>query len=557
MRSNMPVTNVEYLLKDTETVVSKTDLHGNITYINQDFINISGFSEAELIGAPQNIVRHPDMPVEAFADFWHTLKAGKAWTGLVKNRCKNGDHYWVVANAAPIIENQQVVGYASIRTKPGRDQVQAAEAAYRAIKAGDKSLEVREGVAVKASAFQRFSLIKSLSLKMMLTLASGTMGAVFVGMGMLAWFATAGEGESYLNWLMAISAIGVPMAGVFGVLLYRSTVLPLERARFEIDHMSSGDLTGQIEAKGVAELARLMQSLRVLQINIKLLVGQIKEATEVVHTGANEIASGNLDLSSRTEQQAASLEETASSMEQLTSTVKQNAEHARHANQLVVATADIAANGGQIVGKVVETMASIKQSSKKIADIIGVIDGIAFQTNILALNAAVEAARAGEQGRGFAVVAAEVRNLAQRSAGAAKEIKILISDSVEQVDVGGKLVDETGESMDDILTSVQLVTEIMNGIAEASLEQSTGIEQVNQAIGQMDEVTQQNAALVEEAAAASESMQVQAAKLSQLVSGFKLVPGGRTGQIAARSAPVKSLPAQAKPRKVLAGRSAA
>jgi len=553
MRSNMLVTNVEYVLKDTQTIVSKTDLQGNITYINQDFINISGFSEAELIGAPQNIVRHPDMPVEAFADFWRTLKAGKAWTGLVKNRCKNGDHYWVVANAAPIIENQQVVGYASIRTKPGRDQVQAAEAAYRAIKAGDKSLEVREGVAVKVSAFQKFSLIKSLSLKMMLTLASGTMGAVFVGMGMMAWFATAGEGESYLNWLMAISAIGVPMAGVFGVLLYRSTALPMERARFEIDRMSSGDLTGQIEANGVAELAKLMQSLRVLQINIKLLVGQIKEATEVVNTGANEIASGNLDLSSRTEQQAASLEETASSMEELTSTVKQNAENARHANQLVVSTADIAAN----VGKVVETMASIKQSSKKIADIIGVIDGIAFQTNILALNAAVEAARAGEQGRGFAVVAAEVRNLAQRSAGAAKEIKILISDSVEQVDVGGKLVDEAGESMDDILTPVQLVTEIMNGIAEASLEQSTGIEQVNQAIGQMDEVTQQNAALVEEAAAASESMQVQAAKLSQLVSGFKLVPGGRTGQIAARSAPVKSLPAQAKPRKVLAGRSAA
>jgi len=497
------------------------------------------------------------MPVEAFADFWRTLKAGKAWTGLVKNRCKNGDHYWVVANAAPIIENQQVVGYASIRMKPGRDQVQAAEAAYRAIKAGDKSLEVREGVAVKASAFQRFSLVKNLSLKMMLTLASGTMGAVFVGMGMMAWLATAGEGESYLNWLMAISAIGVPLAGVFGVLLYRSTVLPLERTRFEIDRMSSGDLTGQIEANGVAELAKLMQSLRVLQINIKLLVGQIKEATEVVNTGANEIASGNLDLSSRTEQQAASLEETASSMEELTSTVKQNAEHARHANQLVVSTADIAANGGKVVGKVVETMASIKQSSRKISDIIGVIDGIAFQTNILALNAAVEAARAGEQGRGFAVVAAEVRNLAQRSAGAAKEIKALIEDSVGKVDSGGKLVDEAGKTMDEIVNSVKRVTDIMSEIAAASMEQSTGIEQVNQAVGQMDEVTQQNAALVEQAAAASESMQVQAVKLTQLVSSFKLVPGGQTGQISGRSTQVKSLPAPAKSRKVSAGRSAA
>ncbi|MHB1052941.1 MAG: methyl-accepting chemotaxis protein [Thiobacillus sp.] len=556
MRSNMPVTNVEYVLKDTETIVSKTDLHGNITYVNQDFISISGFSEAELIGAPQNIVRHPDMPVEAFADFWRTLKEGKAWTGLVKNRCKNGDHYWVVANAAPIIENQKVVGYASIRMKPDREQIQAADKAYRALKAGDQSIEIRDGHAVKRSLIS-FSAAQSLSLKSMLIMAAGSMAVMFIGMGLLAWFAETAENAFYINWLIAISTFGVPMAAIFGVLSYRSVVLPLERALSEIDRMSSGDLTGQIEANGLAELAQLMQSLRVLQINIKLLVGQIKEATEVVNTGANEIASGNLDLSSRTEQQAASLEETASSMEELTSTVKQNAEHARHANQLVVSTADIAANGGKVVGKVVETMASIKQSSRKIADIIGVIDGIAFQTNILALNAAVEAARAGEQGRGFAVVAAEVRNLAQRSAGAAKEIKILISDSVEQVDVGGKLVDETGESMDDILTSVQLVTEIMNGIAEASLEQSTGIEQVNQAIGQMDEVTQQNAALVEEAAAASESMQVQAVKLTQLVSSFKLVPGGQTGQMTGRSARVKSLPAPAKSRKVSAGRSAA
>jgi aerotaxis receptor len=556
MRSNLPITNVEYVLKDSETIVSKTDMHGNITYVNQDFVHISGFSEDELIGQPQNIVRHPDMPVEAFADFWSTLRSGKAWTGLVKNRCKNGDHYWVEANASPIIENHKVVGYASIRVKPSREQVQAAESAYRAIKAGDKTLEIREGSAVKRSMLLRFSLLKDFSLKTMLALAIGSVVALFVGMGTLAWLATTGNSAFYLNWLMAISAFCAPMALVFGALYYRSVVLPLACAELEIDRMSSGDLTGKIEARGIAELARLLQSLRILQINNKWLIGQIKEATDLVNAGVTEIASGNADLSGRTESQASSLEETASSMEELTSTVKQNAEHARHASQLVSSTAEIAGTGGELVKQVISTMGSIKESSGKIADIIGVIDGIAFQTNILALNAAVEAARAGEQGRGFAVVASEVRSLAQRSAGAAKEIKALICDSVEQVEAGRKLVDDAGEAMDDIVTSVQLVADIINGTATASQEQSAGIEQVNQAIGQMDEITQQNAALVEQATAASESLQGQAIKLSQLVSSFKLVQGHGV-QGAGRGANVKSFPVQAKPGKAANNRAAA
>ena len=233
-------------------------------------------------------------------------------------------------------------------------------------------------------------------------------------MGILAWFATTEANQQFTGWLMTIAALGVPLAAAFAVLSYRSVVMPLERARQDIERMSAGDLTGRIVAKGADELTRLMQSLRILQINIKLLVGQIKQSTELVNLGAREIATGNADLSGRTESQASSLEETASSMEELTSTVRQNAEHIRHANQLVTSTAEIAASGGEVVGQVITTMGSIKESSRKIADIIGVIDGIAFQTNILALNAAVEAARAGEQGRGFAVVASEVRNLAQR-----------------------------------------------------------------------------------------------------------------------------------------------
>jgi methyl-accepting chemotaxis protein len=315
--------------------------------------------------------------------------------------------------------------------------------------------------------------------------------------------------------------------GLFGFVhwLTRSMRLRLRQANTTLQAIAAGDLSHRVEVGPLDEIGLLMQAMKDMNASLTDIVGQVRTGTETIAVASREIASGNADLSARTESQASSLEETASSMEELTSTVKQNAENARQANQLVVSTADIAVKGGQVVGQVVDTMASIKDSSRKIADIIGVIDGIAFQTNILALNAAVEAARAGEQGRGFAVVASEVRNLAQRSAGAAKEIKSLIEDSVGKVDAGGKLVDEAGKTMDEIVGSVKRVTDIMSEIAAASQEQSSGIEQVNQAVIQMDDATQQNAALVEEAAAAAESLQNQAAKLAEAVSVFKLDSG--------------------------------
>ena len=325
----------------------------------------------------------------------------------------------------------------------------------------------------------------------------------------------------------------------------------------EVAHaISVGDFSRAV-ALEKGDTSSLLYSINAMRENLTGTIGEIRHATETISVASREIAAGNADLSNRTESQASSLEETASSMEELTSTVKQNAENAHQANQLVVSTADIAVKGGQVVGKVVDTMASIKESSRKIADIIGVIDGIAFQTNILALNAAVEAARAGEQGRGFAVVASEVRNLAQRSAGAAKEIKGLIEDSVGKVDAGGKLVDEAGKTMDEIVTSVKRVTDIMSEIAAASQEQSSGIEQVNQAITQMDDVTQQNAALVEEAAAAAESLQDQAAQLAEAVSVFKLDGVAQSSRAAhAVSHTSKSMP-RAKPKAVSAPASAA
>ena len=311
--------------------------------------------------------------------------------------------------------------------------------------------------------------------------------------------------------------------------------------------IASGDLSTAI-ATLPGDKSSLLFAMEAMRVSLVNIVREVREGTDTIATASTQIAAGNLDLSSRTEQQASSLEETASSMEELTGTVKQNAENARQANTLAVTASAVAVTGGAVVAKVVDTMASINASSKKIVDIIGVIDGIAFQTNILALNAAVEAARAGEQGRGFAVVASEVRNLAQRSAAAAKEIKHLINDSVEKVDAGGKLVGEAGATMEQIVQSIARVTDIMAEIAAASSEQTTGIEQVNSAIGQMDEVTQQNAALVEEAAAAAGSLQDQAAALAEVVSVFKLDQHAQGATVRARTpAPARLRPATKAP----------
>ncbi|NRR33103.1 MCP four helix bundle domain-containing protein [Oxalobacteraceae bacterium] len=333
--------------------------------------------------------------------------------------------------------------------------------------------------------------------------------------------------------LVILGSAAIIMGVVLAWWITRTITLPINAAVKVAETVSSGDLTSDIEVSSSDETGQLMTALKKMNNNLVGIVGQVRSGTDTMATASSQIAAGNMDLSTRTEQQASSLEETASSMEELTSTVKFNAENAREANALAINASEIASRGGAVVAQVVDTMGSINDSSRKIVDIISVIDGIAFQTNILALNAAVEAARAGEQGRGFAVVASEVRNLAQRSAAAAKDIKSLIDDSVQKVATGTDLVDKAGKTMGEIVQSISSVTAIMNQITDASDEQQAGIEQVNHAITQMDQVTQQNAALVEEAAAAAESMQDQSAKLADLVSLFKLTGA----QLAALPAP--------------------
>ena len=866
MKINMPVTTNEYVLTDQDIIVSTTDLKGAITSVNPDFLRISGFSEAELIGINHNIVRHPDMPPVAFEDLWVTVKNGRPWTGIVKNRCKNGDFYWVEANVTPLRENGQVTGYMSVRNKPSRKQIEEAEALYRHLNAGGglptaslakrladrwdalpisqkilanvlvpallifilsefgeavighaaalllSSLALAAGVGLALFEGRRLSVavrevtrhmnsiaegninvhfkaegegevsdalraLRSLQIRlgyemnetrkiadealrvkialdnvttgamiadndrnivyinksvqkllkeaesaireqlpnfsadnligtnidqfhknpahqknMLATLSSPYTATLKIGgrtlevtanpvindkgqrlgsvaewvdltdklaleereralanenlrvrialdnvstnvmiadndlniiymnrsivemltraesdlrkvlpsfnvsklmganidqfhknpahqRGMLSTFTTNHKTQitvggrtfalsanpvineqgdrlgSVVEWNDRTNEVAIEKEienmvesavmgdfttrldlsnkeGFFHNLaegmnkLLETSDTGLNEVVRVLNALSKGDLTESITNEYFGTFGQLKDDSNATVENLRNLIEQIRNATDSINTAAKEIAAGNTDLSQRTEEQASSLEETASSMEELASTVKQNAENAKQANQMAAAASGVAVKGGEVVGEVVNTMSAINESSRKIVDIISVIDGIAFQTNILALNAAVEAARAGEQGRGFAVVAGEVRNLAQRSAAAAKEIKQLISDSVEKVEDGTKLVEEAGKTMEEIVTSVKRVTDIMAEITAASVEQSSGIDQVNQAVTQMDEVTQQNAALVEEAAAAAKSLEEQAQSLLESVSAFKLAQGG-------------------------------
>ena len=518
MRINLPVTQQNFDYSGDELLVSSTNTKGEITHCNPAFVRVSGYGYDELIGQPHNIIRHPDMPAEAYKDLWRTIGRGEPWTGLVKNRRKNGDHYWVRANVTPILEGGKPRGYMSVRTKPSAAEAAAAEALYaqmrREADAGSRSFSLEAG-SVRYHGLrgwrQRLAQMALLP-RMALMLAVLVLLALVPDMlglqGAAAWGAR-----------VALLVLGA------GWVLWRfqATVLQglHDATRFASD-ISACNLATSVGTDYPEPLGALMQRLQQTQVNLRAVVGDVRTEVGNFTRSAAEITRGSLDLSARTESQASSLEETAASMEQLASTVLQTAETAAKVSQESSQSSEVASRGGQAVQELGSAMQQMKHSSAKISEIVGVIEGIAFQTNLLALNAAVEAARAGEQGRGFAVVAGEVRALAQRSASSAKEISGLIDVTVNQIASGAQQMDHAGTTIRGVVDAVERVSALVQQISSATREQSQGIAQVNEAVTQLDTVTQQNAALVEQSTAAAQGLKDGAESLGRAMDVFRL-----------------------------------
>ncbi|RVU49065.1 methyl-accepting chemotaxis protein [Rubrivivax rivuli] len=518
MRSNLPVTQREYSFPIEQTLVSVTDLKGRIVYCNGPFVAVSGFTREELLGQPHNMVRHPDMPEEAFRDMWETIESGRQWSALVKNRRKNGDHYWVHANATPMQRDGQTVGYLSVRRAVSADRVAAAEQLYARMREEAAQGRLRTGLH-RGAVVRRDAVGRALQAVGTAVQRVGVHGALAVG-AVLGGAALA-SATAAVVWVPAALALALAVQA----LQRRVVEAPLQAVLSDARQLAAGDLTHEVNVDAPGLPGELQGALAQLSVNLCTVIGDVRTEAENLRTAVAEIAAGNQDLSSRTEAQASSLEETAASMEQINGTVKQSAASASQGARLSEEASSVAHHSHEAVMGVVQSMEAISESSKRIGEIIHVIEGVAFQTNILALNAAVEAARAGEAGRGFAVVASEVRGLAQRTAEAAREIKQLITASTERVDAGNRQTQLAQQRMQEVLQSVGQVSTLLGEVSSAAQEQQQGVSQVNEAVTHMDGITQQNAAMVEELAAAAQALNGQVQTVNHTLRLFRLRAG--------------------------------
>jgi aerotaxis receptor len=522
MQEDPPVTDDEYVLSEQDVIITCTDTAGRIVYANDAFLRSSGYRREEVMGEPQSIVRHPDMPSEAFRDMWATIEENQPWAGVVKNRRIDGGFYWVVANVTPVFERGQKVGYMSVRTKPSREQIAKAERLYARLHAtGRNRLRLAAGEPVRTGMRGLADWLLGLPVLLRLWLIMATLIAVLLlqafGMNRVL---LPGLPALWQTWLLAGVGAGLAMAS--GIYLSRKILCPLRAINASAIGVLCGHIQQRFPEQGDAQTRTLGRMLN--QMNAKLvgILIDAKISIDVIRDAANAFADGNAELANRTDEQASAIEQTTASLGEITETSEQNALGAQRANLSGRETAESAEVAAQEVHRTVGVMAQVRDHSRKISDITSVIDGIAFQTNIIALNASVEAARAGQYGRGFAVVAAEVRSLAQRAASAAKEIKTLIETSLDTVALATQAATRAGETMNAVEQAVTRLTHTVHDIALASQGQSAQIAQINEAVGQVAGLTQRNAILVQRSATASLGLQQQTQLLETALSVFQI-----------------------------------
>jgi len=502
MSSQTYVTQNEYPLNDDTTLMSTTDLNSYMTHTNDTFVKVSGYQLEELLGQPHNMVRHPDMPKAAFADMWYTLQQGEPWSGIVKNRRKNGDHYWVRANAVPMVRGGQVTGYMSIRTRAKAEEIAAVEPLYKALNEGRCNKRVHKGLVVSKGWRGK---LPAMPLRWRVR---AVMTALFAALAVSLVTTNA-------SWI----AVGVSAAVMLiGTMLFEQQIVrPVENVARQALRVATGERNSVEHLNRSDELGLTLRSIGQLGLMCRWLINDVSNQVVSVRDGSDRLAKGNEDLNDRTRQTVENVQQTVTTMNQMAASVQRNSETAAAADKLSMVASGAASEGGNAMQTVVKTMDEIADSTQRIGSITKLINDIAFQTNILALNAAVEAARAGEQGKGFAVVAGEVRHLASRSANAANDIRKLIDASASKVQSGSDQVHAAGRTMDDIVEQVQNVTRLIAQISSSTSEQATGLSDLTRAVAELNSITQKNADLVEESARVSAMVKQRAGRLQDAV----------------------------------------